>query len=203
MVLSSIILRKAIYRLFISCSLGRGSVIAFFTGIIIMIAFLNLFSLTAQNLPPEAVAAEVYQSLKEFPLENQYISSQTGEPAPDNTLISRIIRYHQYVKSRPVEYRLDWKLTLADYLGVNETIEASRYPGNTTLKNSPLESDRAIISNLNRIQRNELIDTLVSIYSSQSESSSNTEPSPSQPTVDNTRDRQTVPQRGSADLLLP
>lgn len=194
--MSTTILTKAIRRL-------RGSVIAFLTGIIIAIAFSNFFSVNAQNLRPEMAAAEVYQSLKEFPRLNQHLSSQTGKPATDNTLVSRIIRYHQYVKNRPVEYRLDWKLTLADYLGVNETIEASKYPGNTTLKNNPLESDRTAISNLDRIQRNELVDTLVSIYNPQSASSSNTESSPSQSTVDNTHNRQKVPQRGSADLLLP
>ncbi len=188
MILSSKILNKAI---------------AFSWGMVMAIAFSNLFSVNAQNLRPEMVAAEVYQSLKQLPRLNQHLSSQTGEAATENTLVSRIIRYHQYVKNRPVEYRLDWKLTLADYLGVNETIDRSSYPGNTTLKNNPLESDRAAISNLNPIQRNELVDTLVSIYNPQSASSSNSESSPSQSTGDNTSNRQQVPQRGSADLLLP
>ena len=175
-------------------------------GIVIAVVASSL-SVNAQDLRPNTVAAKVYQSLNEFPTENQHLSSETGQPATDNTLVSRIIRYHQYVKSRPVEYRLDWKLTLADYLGANETIERSSYPGNTTLKNNPLESDRAVISKLDRSQRNQLIETLLSIYNPQTQPSENTESALDGLDADNgdnnENSRQKIPQRGNADLLLP
>ena len=183
---------------------NRNSLIAFVIGIVIAA---NLYSVNAQDLRPDTVAAKVYQSLNEFPTENQHLSSETGQPATDNTLVSRIIRYHQYVKNRPVEYRLDWKLTLADYLGANETIELSSYPGNTTLKNNPLESDRAVISKLDRSQRNKLIETLLSIYNPQTQPSVNTESTPEGLDADNgdnnQNSRQKIPRRGNADLLLP
>ncbi len=175
--------------------------VALCLGTFLAIAIPSLFPVNAQNLRPEMVAAQVYKSLTEFPLENQHFSQETGKPATDHSLVSRIIRYHQYIKNRPLEYRLDWKLTLADYLGVNETITPSNYPGNATLKNNPLESDRAAISNLDRTQRNQLVDTLVNIYNPQSASVSNSESSPSQSTVNNSRDRQQIPQRGNANLL--
>ena len=158
----------------------------------------------AQNLRPEVVAAEVYKNIPSLPQENQYLSQETGEVDTDNTLISRLIRYHQYVKNRPPNYRLDWKLTLADYLGVNEPIRDFRYPGSSTLQLNPLESDRAVIDRLSRSQRNELVDILVSIYNGQQ---------PNNPTTNDSQENSSsseeskplpkLPQPGDADLLLP
>jgi hypothetical protein len=159
----------------------------------------------AQTLNPDMVAREVYQRLPDLPSENQYISQETGAIAPDNTLISRLVRYHQYIKSRP-GYRLDWQLTLADYFDVNERMDSSRYPGSTTLRSNPLEGDRAAIKNLNRHQRNQLVDLLVSIYNPQNQSPStpdtlNQSPQPASPNTTNTEPR--LPQPGDAELLLP
>jgi hypothetical protein len=168
-------------------------------------------SVSAQNLRPEMAAAEVYQQLKQFPRANQYLRKETGKIDPDNTLVSRIIRYHQYVKSRPVDYRLDWQLTMADYLGVNEPISESRYPGSQTLIVNPLQSgqseglalrDRKIIQNLTRTQRNQLIDTLVSIYNPQTSSTNNSNPLPSS-SPSNSTSQPRLPQPGDAQLLLP
>ena len=132
----------------------------------------------AQTFRPEVAATKVYQSIPSLPQENQYLSQETGEVDADNTLISRLIRYHQYVKNRPLNYRLDWKLTLADYLGVNEPIRDFRYPGSSTLQLNPLESDRAVIDSLSRSQRNELIDILVGIYNAQQPNNSTSNVSP-------------------------
>jgi hypothetical protein len=156
----------------------------------------------AQTLRPEMVAAEVYRRLSQLPQENKYIVKETGQIDADNTLVSRFIRYHQYVKNRPVNYRLDWKLTLADYLGVNEPIQSSRYPGSQTLKVNPQESDSSIINKLTRTQRNELIDTLVSIYNSQTPSA-NTSNSSSSSSPTNSTPQPRLPQPGDAQLLLP
>ena len=158
----------------------------------------------AQNLRPETVAAEVYQIFPSLSSENQYFSQETKEVDADNTLISRLIRYHQYVKNRPLKYRLDWKLTLADYFGVNEPIREFRYPGSSTLQSNPLEGDRAVIKSLSRLQRNQLVDTLVSIYSGQQQNSSQ----PNSPASDrslpsNSSPLPQLPQPGDADLLLP
>ena len=158
----------------------------------------------AQTLRPEAAATKVYQSIPSLPQENQYLSQETGEVDADNTLISRLIRYHQYVKNRPLNYRLDWKLTLADYLSVNEPIRDFRYPGSSTLQLNPLESDRAVIDSLSRSQRNELIDVLVGIYNGQQPNNSTSNVSPeNKPSSENSNSLPQLPQPGDADLLLP
>ncbi|WP_088240040.1 hypothetical protein [Calothrix rhizosoleniae] len=108
----------------------------------------------------------IYQKIPDLPRENQYISKETKKVATNNTLVSRIISYHNYVKRRPPNYRLDWKLTLADYLGANEMMYEKFYPGNDTLKKNPLKGDRAAIKKLNRRQRNALVQALVDSFSS-------------------------------------
>lgn len=131
----------------------------------------------------------VYQAMPDLPLENQYISRETGEIDDDYTLIRRLIRYHVYVKNRPPLFRLDWKLTLADYLTVsdpntgqtisaNEPIRYETYPGNDVLtvaaigsgtENeaqavSVLEGDRAAIARLSPAQRDRLVEVLTMIF---------------------------------------
>lgn len=162
-----------------------------------------LQSVEAQFPRPEVVAPQVYERLPDFPLENNYISQETGEVAQENTLASRLIRYHLYNRSRPPYYRLDWKLTLADYLGANQPLVPSQYPGHSSLQENPLERDRAIINSLTRDQRNELVTVLASIFNPNAVRFDEQEqmvtpipqPSPSaSPPVP-------VPQPGSADLL--
>lgn len=123
-------------------------------------------SLLAQNasLRPETVAANVYEKLSFVPKNNNYKRSETGEVNPDSTLVSRFIRYHQDVKKRSTDFRLDWQLTIADYLGYNEPVKADRYPGYSSLQTNPMEGDLQEIRTLNRAQRQEFIDTIVSIY---------------------------------------
>jgi hypothetical protein len=126
----------------------------------------------AQTLNPEEVATVVYQKLPYLPLENQYIDRESQEIAEQNTLVSRLVRYHQYIKSRPTKYRIDWQLTFADYFGINETIIENRYPGSSTLTENPVEVDRQIIKNLTRQQRSDLIDILVELYGGKATSNS-------------------------------
>ncbi|KAM3096750.1 hypothetical protein ACKFKF_21805 [Phormidesmis sp. 146-12] len=147
--------------------------------------------------------SKVYQQLPDLPLENQYINRETGKPDPNNTLVSRMVRYHQYIKGRPLVYRLDWKLTLGDYLGINEPMLESSYPGFDNLRKNPLESDRAAISRLTRRQRNALVQALVNVFN----------PSASQPIAPSvakpvakpqpTPTPAASPQTGGARLLLP
>ena len=107
---------------------------------------------------------QVYQQLPYIPQENQYVNKQTRQIDSDNNLVNRLVRYHVYVKGRPPNYRLDWKLTVADYLGTNEVMEETRYPGYETLRQNPMEGDRAAIKRLNRKQRDALVQALVNIF---------------------------------------
>ncbi len=153
----------------------------------------------AQRISPGDVWQKVYQQLPDLPKENKYISKETGKVAENNTLASRLIRYHIYVKERAPNYRLDWKLTLADYLGANEIMYETNYPGNDTLRQNPLESDRKAIANLTRRQRNTLVQVLTNIFNQNYQNTptptSNTTPSPSNSTIPK------QPQQGGAQLL--
>lgn len=107
---------------------------------------------------------QVYQQLPDLPRENKYISKETGKVAENNTLVSRLIRYHMYVKGRAPVYRLDWKLTLADYLDANEVMYDTVYPGRDSLRQNPFDGDRAAIKKLNRRQRDALVQALVNVF---------------------------------------
>lgn len=134
----------------------------------LLLAFLSSwFSVApvrAQRVNPNEVWQQVYKKLPYLPKENHYISQETGKVAENNTLVSRLIRYHIYVKGRPPNYRLDWKLTLADYLDANEVMYEESYPGNDTLRKNPFAGDRAAIRRLSREQRNALVQALVNAF---------------------------------------
>lgn len=111
----------------------------------------------------------VYEKLPDFPIANNYISKETGKVDPNNTLVGRLIRYHVFVKGRPPNYRFDWKLSLADYLGVTpDYLVESVYPGNDVLRSNPMEGDRAAIQGLNRSQRDALVQALVDVFTGDS-----------------------------------
>lgn len=159
----------------------------------------NLFGIhpaLAQRISPGDIWQQVYQQLPDLPKENQYKSKDTGQVAENNTLASRLITYHLYRKGRAPNYRLDWKLTLADYLDANEIMYHDSYPGNDTLQQNPLEGDRAAIAKLNRHQRNALVQVLADIFNPNPQNNqtprSETTPTPSPPKP---------PQRGGAELL--
>ncbi|BAB76348.1 hypothetical protein ACN23B_23325 [Anabaena sp. FACHB-709] len=153
----------------------------------------NIQPAVAQRISPGDVWQLVYQQLPDFPKENQYITKASGRVAENNTLASRLIRYHIYVKERAPNYRLDWKLTLADYLDANEIMYETTYPGNDTLRQNPLKGDRAIISRLTRTQRNALVQVLTNIFNPNT---------PTQPTSrPSTPTTPTPPQTGGAELL--
>lgn len=139
----------------------------------------------AQTPEPQELWQRVYQQLPNLPLENKHISKETGKVAQDSNLVTRLLQYHLYVKGRAPNYRLDWKLTLADYLGANELISETVYPGNDTLLANPLESDRQAIAKLSRQQRNDLIQTLVSLFAQNEQDKPNS--------VNNTPERAIAP----------
>ena len=163
----------------------------------------------AQSSRPETVAVQVYENLSYLPQENQYLRQENGEVDTDNTLVSRLVRYHLFIKSRPTNFRLDWKLTLADYLGVNEKIKEARYPGYKTLQENPLPGDRQAINSLTRQQRNELVQVLMAIFNPQRDTSVQPQPTPTpnpqvtpqpSPSPPNTI---SLPKEGDAQLLMP
>ncbi|MCP6760851.1 MAG: hypothetical protein NHB32_19385 [Fischerella sp. CENA71] len=130
--------------------------------------YTNLLSTSpayAQNVRSGDIWQQVYEQVPDLPKENQYVSRETGKVAQNNTLVSRLIQYHVYLKGRAPNYRLDWKLTLADYLNANEVMYDSSYPGHDTLRKNPFEGDRAAIRRLTRKQRNALVQALVNAYS--------------------------------------
>ena len=160
----------------------------------------------AQTYRPEVAAASVYQQIPDFPKANQYRLKDRREVDPNNTLVSRLIRYHQDVKKRPTPYRLDWQLTMGDYLGVNEQMLSERYPGAGLLTTSPMEADIQLIRQLSRSQRSQLIDVIVGLYTPKSNiPSPQVNPTPRAPAP--TPDVAPVPtqpkpsQPGDADLL--
>jgi len=160
--------------------------------------------------PPPDAWRKVYERLPNLPLENQYVNNETGKVDENNTLASRLIRYHIFVKNRPPGYRLDWRLTLADYLGAHEYLVESQYPGGNTLRTNPMESDRAAIAKLSRKQRAALVDVLVSIFNTNRlEAPAPTpNPSPSRPSTTPNRSpipssTPSLPKPGDANLLRP
>ena len=149
---------------------------------------------------------QVYRQLPYLPLENQYVNKETRQVDSNNNLVNRLIQYHVYVKGRPPNYRLDWKLTLADYLDANELMEERLYPGSDTLRQNPIKGDRAAIRRLNREQRDALVQTLVNVFNPNSPATSaplpNASPQPSEaPSRPATPSQQ--PRPGDAQLLMP
>jgi hypothetical protein len=162
----------------------------------------------AQSDSPVDVAQFVYKKLPNLPLENQYLRVGTNKPAPESTLVSRLVQYHS-VKGRSPAYRLDWKITLADYLGMNDYLRLEVYPGKAFLKTSPMERDRKAIQSLTQAQRNTLVQALVDGATGQDSSASVADPpTPSQPkTAPEDPYKPTLqplpPAKGSSDLLRP
>ncbi|BAC09810.1 hypothetical protein [Thermosynechococcus vestitus] len=170
----------------------------------------NLPNATGEiRINPRWVAETLYPKLPGFPKENHYIRQDNRQPAPESTLLERFIIYHTTVKGRSPLYRFDWKLSLADYLGLNEFLTPETYPGRSYLTVNPMEGDRAAIRQLNRQQRDALVSTLATFYAQQAgllptppqppqPQTTLLEPTPSPPTV-----FPPIPQPGSAGLLVP
>lgn len=119
----------------------------------------------SRSINPAAISTQVYTQIPELPLENQYISSETGEVATENTLVSRMIRYHLYIKNRPTTLRLDWKLTMADFLGAFERMSPADYP-DYGLRENPMAGDILAVENLSWGVRDRLTNLLYEAFAS-------------------------------------
>ncbi|AGF52133.1 sll1532 [Synechocystis sp. PCC 6803] len=158
----------------------------------------------------EIIAQQVYARFPDLPKGNDYRRQSDGSPDPENTLISRMIRYHRDIQKRPTRYRFDWRLTLADYLGANDQMVPERYPGFSTLQTSPLDGDRQLIAGLNRKQRQELVDFLAELYRPQAASNGTDSGSgeqgdqnPTAPPAVTAPNQPGLSQPGDAQLLMP
>ncbi len=164
-------------------------------------------SAVAQRVRPEGVWQVVYDRLPDFPKENQYVSKETGKVETDNTLVGRFIRYHLYVAGRSPFYRFDWKLTLADYLGLgyNGAFDEASYPSRSTLRTSPVDNDRAAINRLTRAQRDALVQALVDAFTMQAKRSPQplSAPAPQPAPTGSPATPAPVRGRGGAQLLQP
>jgi len=155
---------------------------------------------------PRQVAEALYPELPDFPKENNYIRRDNGRPAPESTLLERFIVYHTTVKGRSPLYRFDWLISLADYLGVNDFLRPETYPGRSYLTSNPMEQDVAAIRQLNRQQRQALVNTLTAFYARQAglpttppQRPQTNAPAPENPEVV----VPPIPQPGGANLLAP
>ncbi len=163
---------------------------------------------------------QVYELVPHIPLENHYVDEETGDVDEDNTLLGRMIRYHLIVRGRFPVFRLDWKLTMADYLGANVPIGLNEYPGSDTLETNPMRRDMEIIASLTRAQRDELVTAfLLTFYPEYPEALEQTAPldlpsateSPvadpasdvSEQETESQSDRPLSPSPGDAQLLMP
>ncbi|MEG5044085.1 hypothetical protein QUB26_06145 [Microcoleus sp. B4-C1] len=159
-----------------------------------------------QSAPPQVRVQDawklVYEKLPDLPIENNYISKETGKVDPTNTLVGRFIRYHVFVKGRPPNYRFDWKLSLADYLGATpDYLVESVYPGKDLLRSNPMEQDRAAIQKLNRAQRDALVQALVDVFTENS--GRGRTPAGEKPQGRSNSPEIPQPQPGDAKLLAP
>ena len=159
---------------------------------------------------PKTIAVQVYERVPNLPLENQYIRRETNRMAADSTLVSRLIQYHAFVKGRSTQFRLDWKITLADYLGLNERVLPETYPGYDFLKSNPINNDLTVVRQLNRAQRAALVQALVDAHTGRSAQGNSQQPSRSQSPPEGTPGTlklptdprlRSLPTPGSADLL--
>lgn len=164
--------------------------------------------LVAQQSAPQQLRVQdawkfVYEKLPDLPIENNYISKETGKVDPNNTLVGRLIRYHVFVKGRPPNYRFDWKLSLADYLGATpDYLVEGVYPGKDVLRENPMERDRAAIQSLNRKQRDALVQALVDVFTEDS-GPGGTPARGEKPKGRQTSPEIPQPQPGDAKLLTP
>ncbi|NJN76220.1 MAG: hypothetical protein HC796_08540 [Synechococcaceae cyanobacterium RL_1_2] len=160
--------------------------------------------LFSQSSSFDRAAQQIYTQLPDFPLGNNFALAESNQSLENNTLISRLLRYHRG-KFRNNESRFDWKLTLADYLGLNEAISPDRYPGSSTLNTNPLEQDQALINQLNREEREALIMAIVNFYlpsTEVTETNSNQKNQPNDAIEGNPSvEEPIIPRAGDASLL--
>lgn len=164
----------------------------------------------AQRPPrPEEIGQRVYEQLPNLERANGYRGTRSGELRPTDTLVARLIRFHQQLRNRRLASRLDWKITMADLLGVNGVLRPEDYPGFETLTPNPLQSDLQAIAKLTRADRDRLIDAILAVVPRPQTAVASPEEAPETPAVrpappvaaPANPPLPSLPGRGAADLL--
>lgn len=181
-----------------------------FWGVILTLLCLTSAAVAQRQPRPDEIGALVYEQLPNLPRENTYIGVRSREVRPNDTFVSRLVRYHQQLQNRRLGSRLDWKITIADLLGVNGVISPEQYPGFETLTPNPLEGDLTVLTRLSRAERDRLIDAILAVVprpqlpaDSPEDDAGITPPSPAAPALAPSSNPQLppLPRSGAADLL--
>ena len=130
-----------------------------------------VIGLLALGLPAQAqrlrdipqVVEDIYEAMPQLPLENTYQTSE-GETISSSSWLQRVLLYHIRTQGRLPDSYLDWKLTFADYQGVNVPMFASAYPGADQFTVNPLNRDRELFQSLGREERRQLLDMFLATY---------------------------------------
>lgn len=163
-----------------------------------------------RQLRPQQILVEASKQLTFIRPDNQYVDRQTQKIRTDYTALARLIEYHVYSRGRSPLYRLDWKLTLADYLGAFELMDDDNYPGASQLRSNPAAADRAQVRSWSPSQREQFVNTLTALYNPASLKPTpplvlNPTPVAPRPEPAPTKEplNRPIPQTGDADRLKP
>ncbi len=164
-----------------------------------------------RQLRPQEILVEASKQLTFIRPDNQYVDRQTKKIRPESTALARLIEYHVYGRGRSPLYRLDWKLTLADYLGAFELMDDDSYPGANQFVRNPVTTDRLQVRSWSRSQREQVVNTLTALYNPNSLKPAaplvfpNPNPAPPRPEPSPPKEplNRPLPQTGDADRLKP
>lgn len=172
-------------------------------GLVLMVVLVGEPAAWGQLSRVEGAVEQVYRQLPNLPREDGYGGDSRGV----RTLLHRLMVYHLQIMGRSPFSRLDWQLTLADYLDANEVMLAQNYPGATLLSSNPYDRDRQVIQGLSRGERQALLGALLSGFGASPEPDRRfvreqlPQPLGATPTPSPTPAPFVIPPAGSADLL--
>ncbi len=105
------------------------------------------------------ITEAVYTAMPSLPRLDQF-QTAAGESL-DTSFVRRVLLYHMRSEGRALNSRLDWKLTFADYLGINLTMFAQQYPGADQFSENPYTADLEAFRALTRADREQLLAALL------------------------------------------
>ncbi len=105
------------------------------------------------------ITETVYAAMPNLPRLDQFRTS-SGESL-ETSFVRRLLLYHMRSEGRSLQSRLDWKLTFADYLGINVTMFAQQYPGADQFSENPYNADLDALRALSRAEREQLLAILL------------------------------------------
>lgn len=112
------------------------------------------FAQRIRDIPERS--AQIYELMPDLP-----------EASEDGKWLQRVLLYHVRTKGRLANSRFDWRLTFADFLGVNDPIYTDQYPPDGTEVN-PLNGDRDLFQAMTRHDRNEFLAAILEVYGNNS-----------------------------------